>query len=154
MKTILKRLNFFILVLTLSISSGLCACSGSVYVDDPDGMDSSWQRDEEKIKEYDVVIRMAQQSDFDDKVSRFIRPLLRKLDREDIVNALDNFVSDSCHKDEKVDDDAFSVKVAYFLCDNYKEFLTPNEPKIVILIAILLGWDYNEAYEWLQRYTS
>ena len=153
MKTILKRLNCFILVLTLSISSGLCACSGSVYVDDPDGMDSSGQRIEKVIEEYDEIIRMAQQSDFDDKVSRFIRPLLRKLDREDIVNALDNFVSDSCHKDEKVDD-AFLKEMFNFLCDNYKEFLTPNEPKIVILIAILLGLDYNGAYEWLQRCTS
>ena len=152
MKKILKRLNCFILVLTLSISSGLCACNGSVYVDDPGGMDSSWQIIEKMIKDrkYDEAIEMARQRDFNDIMDH----LLGTLGRQDIVKKLDELISRLCRGYGKVDDDAFSVKVAYFLCDNYKEFLTPNEPKIVILIAILLGWDYYKAYEWLRRCTS
>ena len=119
MKTILKRLNCFILVLTLSISSGLCTCNGSdinglcVYIGSKmvkwEEYNQMWEActpmnvvakniprfDEDRVRDYaDYVIRKANKTHYKERLIDYICPFLEAIDRADIAEALKKYVSE------------------------------------------------------------
>ncbi len=175
MKKILKRLNCFILVLTLSISSGLCTCNGS----DINGLcvcigskmvkweeyEEMWEdrtpmnivaknkprfEEDQVLKCADHVIREANKTAYRKRLLDDICSFLEAIDRADIAKALGKYVK------ELDEGDCVSLEEAVweFMLENYKSDLKSDDIRIVTLVAMLKGISREQAYtllnnEWL-----
>lgn len=175
MKKILKRLNCFILVLTLSISSGLCTCNGSYisglcvyngsHMIEWEEYEKMWEAytpmnvvakniprfDEDRVRNYaDYVIREANKTPYKERLIDNICPFLEAIDRADIAEALKEYVS------ELGGSDCSFLKEAVweFMLKYYEYYLKSTNIQIVTLVAMLKGISREQAYtllnnEWL-----
>lgn len=172
MKKILKRLNCFILVLTLSISSGLCTCNGSYisglcvyngsHMIEWEEYEKMWEAytpmnvvakniprfDEDRVRNYaDYVIREANKTPYKERLIDNICPFLEAIDRADIAEALKEYVS------ELGGSDCSFLKEAVweFMLKYYEYYLESTNIQIITLVAMLKGISLNEARDLIEN---
>lgn len=175
MRKSFKKLIYFILVLTLSISSGLCACNGSdisgLYVYNGSQMikweeyNQMWEDhtpmnivakniprfDEDRVRNYaDYVVAKANETPYKERLLDDICPFLEAIDRADIAEALKEYVSELGGSDC-----AFLKEAVWeFMLKYYEYYLESTNIQIITLVAMLKGISREQAYtllnnEWL-----
>lgn len=172
MKKNLKRLNCFILVLTLSISSGLCTCNGSdinglcVYIGSKmvkwEEYEEMWEAytpmnvvakniprfDEDQVLKYaDHVIREANKTPYRKRLLDDICSFLEAIDRADIAEALEEYVKEL----DKVGCVSLEEAVWEFMLKYYEYYLESTNIQIITLVAMLKGISLNEARDLIEN---
>ncbi len=172
MKKNLKRLNCFILVLTLSISSGLCTCNGSdinglcVYIGSKmvkwEEYEEMWEAytpmnvvakniprfDEDQVLKYaDHVIREANKTPYRKRLLDDICSFLEAIDRADIAEALEEYVKEL----DKVGCVSLEEAVWEFMLKYYEYYLESTNIQIITLVAMLKGISREQAYTLLKN---
>ena len=154
MRKSFKKLICFILVLTLSISSGLCACNGSDM--------SDWEAytpmnivakniprlSKARVRGFaDYMIRKANETPYKERLRDNICPFLEAIDRADIAEALKEYVKEL----DKGGCVSLEEAVWEFVLKYYEYYLESTNIQIITLVAMLKGISREQAYTLLKN---